>query len=127
MTHGHLKSHPNFHHLDGRDPENRLGGNHKPAKTGIPNRQKTGSQTRFPAKPITCPPRIQAVLQALAGLSRTTTAANRKNYEWKGLRYPSDMTVAEWALVKPLVDAVSYDAGKKIKERNAMRCSIRSV
>lgn len=32
------------------------------------------------------------------------TAANRKSYERKGLRYPSDMTDAEWALVEPLVE-----------------------
>ena len=31
------------------------------------------------------------------------TDENRKNYERKGLRYPSDMTDAEWALIAPLI------------------------
>ena len=40
------------------------------------------------------------------------TAANRENYERKGLRYPSDMTEAEWALVKPLVDVARRGQGR---------------
>ncbi len=31
------------------------------------------------------------------------TAENRREYERKGLRYPSDLTDAEWALVAPLI------------------------
>jgi transposase len=31
------------------------------------------------------------------------TAANRRDYERAGLRYPSDLTDAEWALVAPLI------------------------
>jgi transposase len=31
------------------------------------------------------------------------TAENRREYERKGLRYPSDLTDAEWALVEPLI------------------------
>jgi transposase len=31
------------------------------------------------------------------------TAANRPRYERKGLRYPSDLTDDEWALVAPLI------------------------
>ena len=31
------------------------------------------------------------------------TDENRKNYERKGLRYPSDMTDAEWTLIAPLI------------------------
>lgn len=41
------------------------------------------------------------------------TAANRKSYERKGLRYPSDMTDAEWALVKPLVDVPQRGQGRR--------------
>jgi hypothetical protein len=33
-----------------------------------------------------------------------STAASRRSYERKGLRYSSNMTDAEWALVRPLVD-----------------------
>jgi len=31
------------------------------------------------------------------------TTENRKAYERKGLRYPSDLTDGEWALIKPLI------------------------
>ena len=31
------------------------------------------------------------------------TAENRKYYDQRGLRYPSDLTDAEWALVEPLI------------------------
>jgi transposase len=31
------------------------------------------------------------------------TVENRRAYERKGLRYPSDLTEAEWALVEPLI------------------------
>jgi transposase len=41
------------------------------------------------------------------------TAANRRSYERKGLRYPSDMTEAEWALVKPLVDVPQRGQGRR--------------
>jgi transposase len=36
------------------------------------------------------------------------TAANRKAYERQGLRYPSDQTDAEWALVKPFIATGKY-------------------
>jgi transposase len=41
------------------------------------------------------------------------TAANRRSYERKGLRYPSDMTEAEWALVKSLVDVPQRGQGRR--------------
>ena len=31
------------------------------------------------------------------------TEENRKHYERTGLRYPSDMTDAEWSLIEPLI------------------------
>jgi transposase len=31
------------------------------------------------------------------------TSANRKAYERRGLRYPSDLTDGEWALIEPLI------------------------
>ena len=31
------------------------------------------------------------------------TAANRRAYERAGLRYPSDLGDAEWALIEPLI------------------------
>jgi transposase len=36
------------------------------------------------------------------------TAANRKAYERKGLRYESNQTDAEWALVKPFIATGKY-------------------
>jgi transposase len=36
------------------------------------------------------------------------TAANRKAYERNGLRYESDQTDAEWALVKPFITTGKY-------------------
>ena len=36
------------------------------------------------------------------------TARNRKNYERKGLRYPSDQTDGEWALARPCVCVGKY-------------------
>ena len=36
------------------------------------------------------------------------TAENRKDYDRKGLRYPSDQTDAEWALVKPFIATGKY-------------------
>jgi hypothetical protein len=41
------------------------------------------------------------------------TAANRKSHERKGLRYPSDMTEAEWSLVKPVVDVPRRGQGRR--------------
>jgi hypothetical protein len=41
------------------------------------------------------------------------TTSNRKDYEWKGLRYPSDMTEAEWARVKPLADVPQCGQGRR--------------
>jgi transposase len=41
------------------------------------------------------------------------TAANRKSHERKGLRYPSDMTEAEWSLVKPVVDVPQRGQGRR--------------
>jgi transposase len=40
------------------------------------------------------------------------TATNRKSYERKG-RYPSDMTDAEWALARPLVDVPQRGQGRR--------------
>ena len=36
------------------------------------------------------------------------TAENRKDYDRKGLRYPSDQTDAEWTLVKPFIATGKY-------------------
>jgi transposase len=36
------------------------------------------------------------------------TAESRMSYERKGLRYPSDQTDAEWALVKPYIASGKY-------------------
>jgi transposase len=44
------------------------------------------------------------------------TAENRKHYDRKGLRYPSDQTDAEWALSKPFI-AVGKFAAPKWEER----------
>jgi transposase len=38
------------------------------------------------------------------------TAENRKHYDRKGLRYPSDQTDAEWALVKPFIAVGKFAA-----------------
>ena len=36
------------------------------------------------------------------------TAADRKDYDRRGLRYPSDQTDAEWALVRPFIVTGKY-------------------
>ena len=41
------------------------------------------------------------------------TAANRRDYERAGLRYPSDLTDAEWALVAPLIPPAKRDGRRR--------------
>ncbi len=41
------------------------------------------------------------------------TAENRTSYARKGLRYPSDMTDEEWALVRPLVEVPQRGQGRR--------------
>ncbi len=41
------------------------------------------------------------------------TAENRTSYARKGLRYPSDMTGEEWALVRPLVEVPQRGQGRR--------------
>ena len=41
------------------------------------------------------------------------TVENRREYERKGLRYPSDLTDAEWALVEPLIPPARHGGRKR--------------
>ena len=41
------------------------------------------------------------------------TTANRGNYKRDGLRYPSDLTDAEWALVEPLIPPAKRGGRKR--------------
>ena len=41
------------------------------------------------------------------------TVENRREYERKGLRYPSDLTDAEWALVEPLIPPAKHGGRKR--------------
>ena len=41
------------------------------------------------------------------------TAENRPRYDRKGLRYPSDLTDAEWELVKPLIPRAKRGGRKR--------------
>jgi transposase len=41
------------------------------------------------------------------------TAENRRGYERSGLRYPSDLTDAEWALVEPLIPPAKHGGRKR--------------
>lgn len=41
------------------------------------------------------------------------TPENRKHYDRKGLRYPSDMTDAEWGLIKPLIPPAKHGGRKR--------------
>jgi transposase len=41
------------------------------------------------------------------------TAENRSKYERKGLRYPSDLTDEEWALVEPLIPPAKHGGRKR--------------
>lgn len=36
------------------------------------------------------------------------TAEHRRAADWRGLRYPSDLTHAEWALVAPLIRPATH-------------------
>src|SRR3712207_1070793 len=40
-------------------------------------------------------------------------AATRRTYDRKGLRYPTDMTDAEWELARPFVDIVQSRSGQR--------------
>jgi transposase len=41
------------------------------------------------------------------------TAENRRAYERSGLRYPSDLTDAEWALVEPLIPPAKHGGRRR--------------
>lgn len=41
------------------------------------------------------------------------TAENRARYERKGLRYPSDLTDEEWALLAPLIPSAKHGGRKR--------------
>jgi len=41
------------------------------------------------------------------------TVETRREYERKGLRYPSDLTDAEWALVEPLIPPARHGGRKR--------------
>ena len=41
------------------------------------------------------------------------TAQNRANYDRSGLRYPSDVTDAEWSLIEPLIPPAKRGGGKR--------------
>jgi transposase len=41
------------------------------------------------------------------------TNENRAHYDRSGLRYPSDVTEAEWALVSPLIPPARRGGGKR--------------
>ena len=41
------------------------------------------------------------------------TAETRRTYARKGLRYPTDMTDAEWALARPFVDIAQSRPGQR--------------
>ena len=41
------------------------------------------------------------------------TAENRKRYDRSQLRYPSDLTDAEWGLVEPLIPPGKTGGGKR--------------
>jgi transposase len=41
------------------------------------------------------------------------TNENRARYDRSGLRYPSDVTDAEWALIGPLIPPAKRDGGKR--------------
>src|SRR3954464_13581463 len=40
-------------------------------------------------------------------------AETRRTYDRKGLRYPTDMTDAEWELVRPFVDIAQRGSGRQ--------------
>jgi transposase len=41
------------------------------------------------------------------------TVENRARYERKGLRYPSDLTDAEWRLIAPLIPPAKRGGNKR--------------
>ena len=41
------------------------------------------------------------------------TAENCRHYERRGLRYPSDLTDAEWALIEPLIPPAKRDGRRR--------------
>ena len=41
------------------------------------------------------------------------TAETRRTYDRKGLRYPTDMTDAEWALARPSVEIPQRGSGQR--------------
>ena len=48
------------------------------------------------------------------------TNENRARYDRSKLRYPSDVTDSEWALVKPLIPPVKRGGGKRRVEMRAV-------
>lgn len=41
------------------------------------------------------------------------TTENRSRYDRRGLRYPTDLTIAEWALIKPLIPPAKRGGNKR--------------
>lgn len=48
------------------------------------------------------------------------TQENRSRYDRSGLRYPSDLTDAEWALVEPLIPPAKRGGGKRTVDLRAV-------
>src|SRR3712207_9587353 len=52
------------------------------------------------------------------------TAENRREYERTGLRYPSDLTDAEWALAEPLIPPAKRGGRRRSVEVREVRNGI---
>jgi transposase len=48
------------------------------------------------------------------------TNANRARYERRGLRYPSDLTDEEWALIRPLIPPAKRGGNKRTVDMRAV-------
>ena len=48
------------------------------------------------------------------------TGENRARYDRRGLRYPSDLTDAEWALIKPLIPPAKPGGNKRTVDERAI-------
>ena len=48
------------------------------------------------------------------------TSENRARYDRSGLRYPSDLTDAEWALIEPLIPPAKRGGGKRSVDLRAV-------
>lgn len=48
------------------------------------------------------------------------TNANRARYERRGLRYPSDLTDEEWAMIRPLIPRAKRGGNKRTVDVRAV-------